>query len=247
MTTRRLLTITALAACSATAFFPSAANAACANVPFSDLVKVADVIATAEFLPGAADENGTLRTPARARIRRYDQGRGPRELSVSTGLGAPAFGSESINPKAGEVWRLYGSLSPNRTFGTSVCAGSVVVPTSAASASAAVIVGGKRRSLVPSTTDGRPHKGRLPAVRLPRRGNVILQASSPVHEAAAAQAVAVRLVTPGRATRTLRVKWSGRSISMRGRLPKLKVGKKGSTLVIVTREASLAFGLRRPA
>ena len=51
-----------------------------------------------------------------------------------------------------------------------------------------------------------------------------------------------RLLEPGRAARTLKVTWSGRSSALSGKLPKLKLGKKGATLVIVTREAAFAIG-----
>lgn len=250
MSIPRSLVIAAIAAGSTVAALPASAGAACATVPFPDLVRVADVVATVEFLPGDADASGTLRTPARARVIRLDQGYASKELQVSTALGAIAFGIEGIRPKAGEVWRLYGTRAPNGSIGTSICSGSVVMPAEPASAS--ITIGGKRRSLVPSSIEGRQRKGRLPAVRIPRRGRVDVRAISPVLDAAASQVVAVRVVTRGRTkvtTRTLRVRWFGRSNSLRGQLPKskLKIAKRGSTLVIVTREASFAIGLRRPA
>ncbi len=160
MSIPRSLVIAAIAACSTVAALPASAGAACATVPFPDLVRVADVVATVEFLPGDADASGTLRTPARARVIRLDQGYASKELQVSTALGAIAFGIEGIRPKAGEVWRLYGTRAPNGSIGTSICSGSVVMPAEPASAS--ITIGGKRRSLVPSSIEGRQRKGRLP-------------------------------------------------------------------------------------
>ncbi len=243
-TSQRLITVTLFVAI-ACAAVPAAASASCARVPLSDQVKFSGVVLTAEFLPGAADASGALQTPARARVRSYDQGSGPQELDVVTALGARAFVSEGIAPKAGEVWRLYGSLAANGSLGTSLCAGSLLMPTTAASAS--ITAAGVTRSLVAATTSGRPGTGVLPVVKLPRKGSVTLRASSRAGDAAPAQAIAARLIEPGRAARTLKITWSGRSASLTGKLPKLTLGKKGATLVIITREASLAIGLRRAA
>jgi len=245
MPTRRSLAATAVAALVASAWLPAGASASCALVPLTDLVKISGVVATVEFLPGPSGADGSLRTPGRARVIRYDQGRGPEELDVTTSLGSPAFVSEGINPKAGETWRLYGSLAPNGSLGTSLCSGSLLLP--AQSASASITAAGATRSLASATIGGRPHKGALAVVKLPRRGTVTLRATSPASDAAAAQAVTARLIEPGRAARVLRVAWSGRSATLSGKLPKLTLGKKGATLVIITREQSFAVKLRPAA
>ena len=244
MRSHRTVLITALAACCAAASLPASASAACANVPLKDMVSGSKVIATVQFIDGASTY-GELRTPAAANVVRYDQGSGPQQLKVSTALGALAFGSEGIRPKAGERWRVYGSISPNGSLGTSICSGSVLMP--AQSAGASLTVGGKSRALTPSSVSGKPHSGALSAVKLPAKGTVKLRAVSPALDAAAAQVVTARLLEPGRAARTLKVTWSGRSSALTGKLPKLKLGKKGATLVIVTREAAFAIGLRKPA
>jgi hypothetical protein len=236
-----LVVVAALAA----AALPSSASAACAKVPFKDLVNGASVVATVEFQAGDPGDYGELRTPAAAGVRVYDQGSGPQQLKVSTALGAVAFGSEGIRPKTGELWRLYGAISPNGSFGTSICAGSVLMPAQAATAS--LTLAGKSTPLAPASIAGRPHSGVLPVVKLPRSGTAKLRASSHALDAAAAQSVAACLVEPGHAVRTLKIKWKGRSSAMSGKLPKLKLGKKGATLVVVTRDASFAIALRRPA
>jgi hypothetical protein len=239
----RMVTLIALALATGAAV-PASAGAACAKVPFKDLVGGSPVIATVEFLPGD-NTYGELRTPAAAAVRVYDQGGGPQQLRVSTALGAVAFGSEGIRPRAGELWRVYGTVSPNGSLGTSLCSGSIRMP--AQTASAALVAGGKTKQLVPASTAGKPHSGKLPVVKLPKSGALKLRAKSPAADTAAAQAVTARLVQPGRAAQTLKVRWSGRSSAISGTLPKLKLGKKGGTLVVVTREASFAIALRKRA
>jgi hypothetical protein len=240
----RMVTLIAPLALAVSAALPASAGAACARVPFKDLVSGAKVIATVEFLAGD-NAYGELRTPAAADVKVYDQGSGPQQLKVSTALGAVAFGSEGIRPKAGELWRVYGTVSPNGSLGTSVCAGSILMP--AQTASASLVAGGKTKALVPASIAGKPHSGKLPVVKLPKSGALKLRAKSPAGDAAAAQAATARLIQPGRAAQTLNVKWSGRSSAISGTLPKLKLGKKGGTLVVVTREASFAIALKKRA
>ena len=140
---------------------------------------------------------------------------------------------------------MYGTVAPNGSLGTSICAGSVLMP--AQSASASLVAGGKTKALVPASIAGKPHSGQLPVVRLPKSGTLKLRAKSPAADSAADQAATALLVQPGHAARTLKVKWSGRSSAITGKLTKLKVGKKGATLVVVTREASFAVALRPAA
>ena len=140
---------------------PPRPSASCAKVPFKDLVSGSPIIATVEFL--ASDTTyGELKTPAAANVRVYDRGSGPQQLNVSTALGAVAFSSEGIRPKAGELWRVYGTIAPNGSLGTSICAGSVLMP--AQSASASLVAGGKTKALVPASIAGKPHSGQLPVV-----------------------------------------------------------------------------------
>ena len=145
-------------------------------MPLKDMVSGSKVVATVQFIEGQASAYGELKTPAAANVLRYDQGGGPQQLKVSTALGALAFGSEGIRPKAGERWRVYGSISPNGSLGTSICSGSVLMP--AQSASAALTVGGKSRALAPSSISGKPHSGALAAVKLPLKGTVKLRAAA---------------------------------------------------------------------
>ena len=242
MTTRRVLTTAVVAALTVSAAAPAAASAGCAAIPLGDQVSGSAVIATAEFLPGAGDATGTLQTPARARILSYDKGSGPAELDVSTGLGSRFFVSEGINPKAGETWRLYGSLSPNGSLGTSLCSGSLVMPAQPATAS--ITAAGVTRQLAAANTSGRARSGTLATVKMPKRGTVTLKATSAGPDAAAAQSVAALLIGPSGVSKALRVSWTGRSGSVSGKLPKLSLGKKGATLVVITREASFAIRLR---
>src|SRR5204863_2002930 len=116
---------------------------------------------------------------------------------ISTALGAPAFSSEGIRPKAGELWRVYGTIAPNGSLGTSICAGSVLMP--AQSASASLVAGGKTKALVPASIAGKPHSGQLPVVKLPKSGTLKLRAKSPAADSAADQAATALLVQPGHA------------------------------------------------
>ena len=222
---------------------PAAASAACAAVPLKDLIKV-DVVATVKFEDGDVDAAGILKSPAIATVRDYDRGSGPDQLKVSTSVGTSFFGAEGISPKPGEVWRLYGAKSGGGQLGTSVCAGSVLLSPQSASAR---VVAGKTKTLAPASIGGEVHIGTLPAVKLPRSGNLTVRAASPSLDAPAAQGAAVLLIEPGHPARALKVAWSGRSGASTGKLTKLRVGKKGGTLVVVTREASFAIALRPAA
>lgn len=245
MRTKNALSAAALTLLSAAAIMPASASAACARIPLDDQVRGSALVVTAEFLPGAADPSGVLQTPARARVRTYDQGKGAAELDVVTSLGARFFGAEGISPKAGEVWRLYGSLASNGSLGTSLCSGSLLLPASGPVVS--VGSGAARKAPVTATTAGKPHSGALPVLKLPKSGRLTVKASSAAGAVDAVQAAAVRLIEPGRTARTLKVSWSGRSGALTGRLQKLALGRKGATLVVLTREASFALALRRSA
>lgn len=236
--------MTALTAVAISLAAPTGANAACARVPLSDMVEFARVVATVDFLEGPADASGTLRTPAFARVKRFDKGFGPPNVGISTSLGTLAFGSEGISPKAGERWRIYGTLSGLSSLGTSTCAGSVRIPEQEASAS--ITVGRTTRRLVPASLEGKPHSKSLPKITLSRNGNLTLQAASPALNARATEVVAVLLIQSGRAATALKVSWSGSATSLKGQVRKLKVSKKGAKVVVITREASFAARLSAP-
>jgi hypothetical protein len=87
------------------------------------------------------------------RVERYLKGHGPRKVRVDTALrivpGGITGGSEGIEPKAGERWKIY-TDSRRQPFATSVCGGSRrVQPDSALGLWRAFPVGAKPRPIVP--------------------------------------------------------------------------------------------------
>jgi hypothetical protein len=75
----------------------------------------AEVVVEGTFADGPATEEGQLYRPAAFDVARYTKGSGETRLSVAAGYyrfpdGTTAAGSEDVNPRAGEAWRLYGRM-----------------------------------------------------------------------------------------------------------------------------------------
>jgi hypothetical protein len=104
--------------------------ASCAAVSPAEQFAAARRVFVGVMLPGPTippGGRGVLGSPARVRVERYLKGHGPRIVGVQTALriepGGITGGSEGIQPKAGERWRIY-TDSRRAPFATSVCGGS---------------------------------------------------------------------------------------------------------------------------
>ena len=168
------------------------------------------VIATVEFLASDDDVRRAEDAAPRPASASTTEAAGRQQLNVSTALGALAFSSEGIRPKAGELWRVYGTVAPNGSLGTSICAGSVLMPRSPRQHRS--LAAGKTKALVPASIAGKPHSGALPGVKLPKSGTLKLRAKSPAPIPPPPRRRPRCLVQPGHAARTLKVKWSGRVV-----------------------------------
>jgi hypothetical protein len=105
----------------------TAVAASCAAVSPAKQLAEARRVFVGVMLPGPATQRGVLGSPARMRVERYLKGRGPRIVRVDTALriepGGITGGSEGIEPKAGQRWKIY-TDSRHQPFATSICGGS---------------------------------------------------------------------------------------------------------------------------
>lgn len=226
---------------------PAGASAACALTPVEALARQSPVVVTAKAQPGPLAQNGVgLLSPATFRVVAYDQGSGPREIKVQTALTTGPGGlvamSEGVNPLAGQTWRLWGSLAPDGSLQTSVCAGSTL-----AGAQRAPTLSAGRRSVTMrvSSLAGVPRSGALPTIAVKRGTKALLrlparEANAPMNAMQAATVVALRVVR-GASTTSVIGGWSGRDGVLSAKLP---AGRGAATVVVITRSASYAAKLR---
>ncbi|HET6865353.1 MAG TPA: hypothetical protein VFH80_05495, partial [Solirubrobacteraceae bacterium] len=128
--------------------------ASCAAVSPAEQFKMARRVFIGVMLPGPTTQDGVLGSPAPMRVERYLKGHGPRTVKVVTALriepgGGVTGGSEGIEPKAGQWWKIYAD-SRHQPFATSVCSGSRrVAPDSALALWRAFPVTANPRPIVP--------------------------------------------------------------------------------------------------
>jgi hypothetical protein len=107
---------------------PASASARCLASSERQKFERAEVVFVAIAMPGPNARRGQLLSPARFRVVRYLKGRGPNVVRVQTGLSRRGrvltHISEGIDPRAGEVWKIYGTRSSSGVVRTSTCAGS---------------------------------------------------------------------------------------------------------------------------
>jgi len=97
-------------------------------MPQKQLRAQAQLVFNAVALRGP-NYRGVLLSPARFRVRHYGKGSGPRFVRVTTAtrkIGRDSYVTvgEGIAPRAGELWRIYGSRGKNGVVQTSFCSGS---------------------------------------------------------------------------------------------------------------------------
>src|SRR5688572_27298201 len=96
--------------------FTADAGAACAPQTARQQSERALVILTGVV------ETGPI-TPARVRVETYEKGTGPAAVDVDTGIYEDAAFGESIAPRPGERWRIYGDWHEGKLV-TGACYGS---------------------------------------------------------------------------------------------------------------------------
>jgi hypothetical protein len=226
---------------------PGSASAVCALTSLEKLARQSPVVVTAKAQPGPLAQSGVgLLSPATFRVVAYDQGSGPQEIKVQTALTTGANGlvamSEGVNPLAGQTWRLWGSIAPDGSLQTSVCAGSVL-----AGAQGAPTLSAGRRSTTMRVASfaGVPRRGALPTLAIRRGTKALLrlpsrEATGPMTVAQAGTIVALRTIR-GTITTSVLGSWSGRDGVMSTKLP---AGSGTATVVVITRSATYAAKLR---
>lgn len=229
---------------------PATAGAAClAQTPLADVAKTTPIVVTATAEAGPTAQNGIgLLSPAAFRVVAYDQGQGPAEIKVQTALtenaGTLTALEDGINPRAGQSWRLWGTLGADGVLQTSTCLPSTLMlhaqtPT--------VALGARHTTLRKASFAGVARGGALPTVTVGRGAKAVLQvpateANLPVSPALARSLVTVRVIR-GATTTTLNTRWSA-SAGLLG--TKLSAPASGtSTVVVITRTGSYALRLRR--
>jgi len=228
---------------------PAAAGAACADSPsLADTVRSTPIVVTATAEAGPTARNGIgLLSPAGFHVVAYDQGQGPSELKVRTALtengGALTALEDGINPRAGQTWRLWGSIDADGVFQTSTCLPSTLM---VAGPAPLVKIGARKTSLRKASFAGLPRGGALPTVTLKRGAKAVLNV--PVVEvngqilAARAKALVTVRVTRGATTTTLNPRWSTTDELLATKLSAPASGT--STVVVITKAGSYALRLR---
>jgi len=228
---------------------PATAGAMCAMSPsLADTARTTPVVVTATAEPGPTAQNGIgLLSPASFHVIAYDQGQGPSEIKVQTALtenaGVLSAGEDAINPRAGQTWRLWGTLGADGVLQTSICLPSTLMVSAPAPT---VGVGTRRTSLRKASFAGVARSGALPTVTVARGAKAQLQvpaseANLPVSATVARSLVTVR-VTHGATTTTLNPHWSAGDGLLATKLTAPASGT--STVVVITRAASYALRLR---
>lgn len=238
---------TALLCVAALLALPAGASAACALSSVEKLARQSPIVVTAKAQPGPLAQNGIgLLSPATFRVVAYDQGSGPREIKVQTALTTGSNGlvaaSEGVNPLSGQTWRLWGSLAPDGSLQTSVCAGSVLA---GAQQPPTLSNGRKSATMRVASFAGVPRSGALPTVPVRRGTKALLRlpsrdANAPMTAVQAGTIVAVRVIR-GVTTTSVIGGWTGRDGVMTTKLP---AGSGTATVVVITRSASYAAKLR---
>jgi len=228
---------------------PATAGAVCAQSPLADLARTTPVVVTATAEAGPIAQNGIgLLSPARFHVIAYDQGQGPAEIKVQTALtkdasGGLVAGEDGVNPRAGQTWRLWGTLGPDGVLQTSTCLGSTLMVHAQAPT---VAVGARTTSLRKASFAGVARSGALPTVTVARGTKAVLQVPASeanvfVPPALARSLVTVR-ITHGATTTTLNARWSASDGLLGTKLAAPASGT--STVVVITRAASYALRLR---
>lgn len=227
---------------------PAGASAACALTTVEKLVRQSQVVVTAKAQPGPLAQNGVgLLSPATFRVVAYDQGSGPREIKVQTALTTGPSGllamSEGVNPLAGQTWRLWGSIAPDGSLQTSVCAGSSLA---GAQQAPTLSAGRKSATMRVASFTGVPRRGTLPTVAVRRGAKALLrlpsrEAIAPMSSTQAGTVVALRVIR-GATTTSVIGGWSGRGDGVLS--AKLPAGSGSAIVVVITRSASYAARIR---
>lgn len=108
----------------------TAGAASCAALTPAQQRTDSRAIIDAVALPGRADPQGVLLSPARFRVLRYLKGHGPRVVKVPTTVTVPTHGGgynyaeDAIAPHAGQRWRIDGWRIDAGVLDTSICLGS---------------------------------------------------------------------------------------------------------------------------
>ena len=227
---------------------PATASAMCAQTPLADLVRTTPVVVTATAEAGPVAQNGIgLLSPASFRVVASDQGQGPAEIKVQTAIAKSDSGlvvaEDGVNPRAGQTWRLWGTLGADGVLQTSTCLGSSLM---LHTQTPAVLVGSRRTTLRKASFAGVARGGALPTVTVGRGAKGLLQeptsdANLAVSPALARSLVTVR-VTRGATTTTLNPRWSASDGLLGTKLAAPAAGT--STVVVITRAGSYALRLR---
>jgi hypothetical protein len=228
---------------------PAAAGADCAAAPpLADTARTTPIVVTATAEAGPTAKNGIgLLSPASFHVIAYDQGQGPSEIKVQTALtetsGVLSAAEDAINPRAGQTWRLWGTLGADGVLQTSACLPSTLMVSAPAPT---VGVGARRTALRKASFAGVARSGALPTVTVARGAKALLQvpaseANLEVSAAVARSLVTVR-VTHGATTTTLNARWSAIDGLLTTKLAAPASGT--STVVVITRAASYALRLR---
>lgn len=126
----RLVAVVA-ALCAAALTSSAAAKGSCIATSPAELASRAGTVFEGEALPGRTGFNGILVSPALFRVSEYLKGSGPDEVAVETGLIETGFGfrgtSVSIEPRAGERWRIFTPSGIGGIVLTTTCDGSGVL------------------------------------------------------------------------------------------------------------------------
>ena len=130
-------------------------------------------------------------------------------------------------------------------LGTSICSGSVLMPPPVPAAVGDRRPASRRRSRPASIAGEAAQRRAAGASSCRARATLTVRATSPALTRPPPGRRPCCLVQPGHADPDAEGRVvAGRSSALTGKLTKLKVGKKGATLVVVTREASFAIALR---
>ncbi len=228
---------------------PATAGAACPLTPsLAATVRTTPIVVTAKAAPGPTAQNGIgLLSPASFHVIAYDQGHGPSDIKVRTALteagSALSVLEDAINPRAGQTWRLWGTLDADGVLQTGTCGPSTIMVSSPAPT---IVARARRTSMRKASFAGVARGGALPTVTVARRAKALLQvpaaeANVPVSATVARTLVTVR-VTHGARTTTLKARWSASDGLLRTKLAAPATGT--STVVVITRAASYALRLR---
>jgi hypothetical protein len=104
--------------------------ASCAGLTAAQQLRNAKLVMVGRMLRGRTVPDGerqVLASPARMRVLRYVKGHGPRVVRVVTAVtpkdGGVVMAEDGIEPRAGELWRIY-TDSARLPYDTSICGGS---------------------------------------------------------------------------------------------------------------------------